>query len=99
MSSDSVLLRELKSLREEISSSQKQRSARPVDRAPATDAPADNPVQAIKERRFEGEMRELVDAIREFTQEAEKSASAHPAATAVGAMAIGILIGRLLGRR
>ncbi len=76
MSSDSVLLRELKSLREEISSSQKQRSARAVDPAPATDATADSPVQAIDERQFEGEMRELVEVIREFTQEAEKSASA-----------------------
>ncbi len=102
MSNDSVLLHELKSLREEISSSQKERLSRAADRAPAGDEAAGNPVQpieAIEQRRLAGELRELVDAIKEFVQDAEKNASAHPAATAIGGMVVGILIGRLLGRR
>ena len=99
---DSVLLHELKSLREEVSSSQKERLSRAADRASAGDEAAGSPVQpieAIEERRLDGELRELVDAIKEFAQDAEKNASAHPAATAIGAMVVGILIGRLLGRR
>ncbi len=102
MSHDSVLMRELKSLREEISSSQKERLSRLADRAPAGGEAAKSPVQpieAIEERRLDGELRDLVDGIKEFVQDAEKNATAHPAATAVGAMVVGILIGRLLGRR
>ncbi len=102
MSDDSVLVHELKSLREEISSSQKERLSRAADRASASDEAAGSPVrpiEAIEEPRLDGELRELVDAIKEFVQDAEKNASAHPAATAVGAMVVGILIGRLLGRR
>jgi len=102
MSSDSVLVHELKSLREELSSSQKERLSRAVDRAPAGDEAAGSPVQpieAIEERRLDGELRELVDAVKEFVEDAEKNAAAHPAATAVGGMVVGILIGRLLGRR
>ncbi|MGD1015146.1 MAG: hypothetical protein ABR863_01715 [Roseiarcus sp.] len=102
MSDDSVLLHELKSLREEVSSSRRERLSRAADRAAAGDEAGGSPVQpieAIEERRLDGELREFVDAIKEFAQDAEKSASAHPATTAVGAMVVGILIGRLLGRR
>jgi ElaB/YqjD/DUF883 family membrane-anchored ribosome-binding protein len=102
VSNDSVLLHELRSLREEISSSQKQRLSRAAERAPAGDELAGSaapPIEAIEERRLDGELREFVDAIKEFAQDAEKNASAHPAATAVSAMLLGILIGRLLGRR
>jgi ElaB/YqjD/DUF883 family membrane-anchored ribosome-binding protein len=102
MSNDTMLLRELKSLREEMSSSQKARSSCAVDHAsPGGDAAESptQPIEAIEERRLDGELRELVDAIKEFVQDAEKNASAHPAATAVGGMVVGILIGRLLGRR
>jgi len=102
MSNDAVLLRELKSLREEVSSSRKARASRPVERVSdgggATEGPA-QPIEAIEEGRPDGELRELVAAITEFVQEAERNASAHPAATAVGGMVVGILIGRLLGRR
>lgn len=102
MSNDSMLLHELKTLREEIASSQKARLSRAADRASAGDEATGSPVrplEAIEERRLDGELRELVDAVREFVQDAEKNAAAHPAATAVGAMVVGVLIGRLLGRR
>jgi ElaB/YqjD/DUF883 family membrane-anchored ribosome-binding protein len=102
MSNDSLLLHELKSLREELSSSRKARLTRAADRAAADVEVAGGaapPIEAIEERQLDGELRELVDAVKEFVQDAEKNASAHPAATAVGAMIVGILIGRLLGRR
>jgi ElaB/YqjD/DUF883 family membrane-anchored ribosome-binding protein len=102
MSNDCVLLHELRSLGEEVSASQKRRLSRAADRAPAGDEAAESPIQpieAIEGRQPDGELRALVDAIKEFVQDAEKNASAHPAATAVGAMILGVLIGRLLGRR
>jgi ElaB/YqjD/DUF883 family membrane-anchored ribosome-binding protein len=37
--------------------------------------------------------------ITEFVEEAEQNVSEHPTASVVGALVVGILIGRLLGRR
>jgi ElaB/YqjD/DUF883 family membrane-anchored ribosome-binding protein len=45
------------------------------------------------------EFREFLDEATKFFDEAEKNVSAHPAASMVGALVVGILIGRLLGRR
>ena len=102
MSSDSVLGRELKALREELSASQRERRARGAARAPAVDETSQastQPTAGAAERAVEGDLRELVDAIKEFAEEAERNASEHPTVTAIGALALGILIGRLLGRR
>jgi hypothetical protein len=102
VSNDSLLLHELKSLREELSSSHNERLSRAANRASAGDEVAGSPgqpIDAIEERGLHGELRELVDAVEAFVQDAEKNAAAHPAATAVGAMVVGVLIGRLLGRR
>ncbi len=102
MSGDAVLLRELKSLREEFSTSQRERLARATDGVVAGDkTPAAStrpPITAV-DPSLEGELNELVEAIKGFADEAEKNAAAHPTATAIGAMAVGILIGRLLSRR
>ena len=102
MSEDSLLLRELKTLREEISASRKERSASAAERNPAEGKAADVPIEAIeaaKEPQLEGQLREVLEAIKEFGQTVEENATSHPAATAVGALIIGILIGRLIGRR
>ena len=102
MSKDSVLLRELRSLREELSASQQARLARSAPGVPAVDeaSPAQSrPEAAAAAQSVEGELRQLVDAIKEFAEDAEKNVAAHPTATAIGAMVLGILIGRLLGRR
>ena len=102
MSDDSVLSRELNALREELSASQKAGSSQAADRAPAGDESADRATEAkgaTAEQSLEGELRELVEAIKEFVEGAEKNVAAHPTATAIGAMVLGILIGRLLGRR
>ncbi len=102
MSGDSVLSRELRALREELSASRKQRLARGAAPAPAGDeAPQASipPVAAAAEASVEGDLRKLVDGLEEFAAEAERNVSEHPTATAIAAMALGILIGRLLGRR
>jgi ElaB/YqjD/DUF883 family membrane-anchored ribosome-binding protein len=47
----------------------------------------------------QGQLRELVQEITGFVEDAEKNISAHPAMSVVAAMLLGILIGSLLGRR
>lgn len=102
MSGDSVLFRELKALREELSTTQRERLSRAAERAPATGKTSevsDDPSSTAIDPSLEGELTELVEAIKGFAEEAERNVAAHPTATAIGAMAVGILIGRLLGRR
>jgi len=43
-------------------------------------------------------LRELTSEATRFFDEAEKGISAHPTQSVVGALLVGILIGRLLGR-
>ena len=102
VSGDSVLLRELRSLREELSASQRARLERSAAGVPAVEEASpglSQPEDAAAVLAAEGELRQLVDAIREFAEDAEKNVAAHPTAMAIGAMVLGILIGRLLGRR
>ena len=99
MASDQVVARELKSLREELSSAQRERSAEPA--APPTQpSPAAEPNHAGDEKReLRDQLSELASAVTNFLEEAEKDIAAHPAQSVISALVVGILIGRLLGRR
>jgi hypothetical protein len=100
MAADSVLARELAALREELSASLAQapatdvppRGAKPAEPAPAADQPGE-------ESPIAEQLHDLVAAIKEFAEEAEQNLAEHPTATVVGALLLGIVIGRLLGRR
>ncbi len=96
---DAVASRELKSLQEEILAAQRERTAAPA--APATMAPnpAEPPDGSPGERELREQLRELASEATTFFEEAEQSISAHPTQSVVGALLVGILIGRLLGRR
>ncbi len=92
MSGDAVVTNELKSLQQELSASQKERLAVPPSAA--------EPVkESAEERELRDQLRDLANEVTSFFEEAEKTISAHPAESVVGAMLVGILIGRLLGRR
>ena len=98
MSSDDVVSRELKSLREELSAAQRERPAAPV--APATQPSPAEPGSPGEERReLRDQLGELASAVTSFLEEAEKDIAAHPAQSVIAALVVGILIGRLLGRR
>ena len=102
MTKDAVLVRELKSLQEELSDSHRERASPPADpnsASGATATPASQPEEIAEEQHLQGEVREFVSEITKFVEDAEKNLSAHPAATVIGAMVVGILIGRFLGRR
>lgn len=100
MTADAVLSRELKSLQEELSASHRERQS-PAERTSAsagTAARGGQPEDAAEEQQLRAELREFVNATTEFVADAEKKVSANPTASVIGAMVVGILIGRLLGR-
>lgn len=102
MAKDTVVSHELKSLQEELSDLQRESAAASTtDPAPTTTGPA--PGELPKETPEENELRdqlwELINEATVFFAEAEKNISAHPAQSVVGALLVGILIGRILGKR
>jgi len=102
MAGDVLVSRELKSLQDEL-------AAAKTDRATRTDSPVSPAVEAAtaaepsqklaEDAELHGYLRQLADEVTELLGEAETSISAHPARSVAGALLVGILIGRLLGRR
>jgi ElaB/YqjD/DUF883 family membrane-anchored ribosome-binding protein len=103
MAADAVVSRELKSLQEELSTSQRERVSPTPSPAAAASGTTSTPPPPLKEAAEESELREqlreLVNEATTFFEEAEKNIAAHPTESVVGALLVGVLIGRLLGRR
>lgn len=99
MATDVVVSSELRSLQDELAAARRERSAVV---APPPAAPTESPGPA-HESTDDPELRDLlaqfIDEAGTFIEEAEKTVAAHPARSVVGALIVGILIGRLLGRR
>jgi len=99
MAADVVVSRELKSLQDELSAAQRERSAAPAMPAPAPASVPEPTQESADERELQDQLREFANDITSFFAEAEKNISAHPTQSVIGALLVGILIGRLLGRR
>ena len=100
MASDRVVSQELKSLRDELSAAQRERSAASASpQMPPFPSPQPVGGTADDDDDVRNQLGELVDAITGFLEEAEKDIAAHPARSVIGALVVGILIGRLMGRR
>ncbi len=105
MAADAVVSRELKSLQDELSVSQRERMAPPASVVPPAvasgtpAAPSPPPQETAEDRDLREQLRELVNEATAFFEEAEKNISAHPAESVFGALLVGVLIGRMLGRR
>ncbi len=103
MSADPVLSRELKSLQDELSVSQRQRVQPPPAAGTAdtleTAVPTARFEESAEEKELRGQLQDLVKEITEFVDDAEKNIAAHPAMSVIAAMLSGILIGSLLSRR
>ena len=97
MASDPVVSHELESLHEELSAAQRERSAAPA-MAPTHPPPSTDPGASEQKHELRDQLKELADAVTGFIEEAEREVVAHPAQSVVGALVVGILIGRLLGR-
>jgi ElaB/YqjD/DUF883 family membrane-anchored ribosome-binding protein len=96
VTADTMLSHELDSLHDKlVALHHRRRSAsaeRPVGRK------ADRPTKTAEEQGFHGEILEFVRLIAAYVQEAKDNVSNHPGGGVLGAMVVGILIGRLLGR-
>jgi ElaB/YqjD/DUF883 family membrane-anchored ribosome-binding protein len=102
MGADAVVSRELRSLQDELLTSQRERvTAEPSTATPAGPTPAASasPAETAEEHELRQQLRELVNEVTTFFEEAEKDIAAHPTQSVVGALLVGVLIGRLLGRR
>ena len=102
MAADAVVSRELKSIQEELSPSQREHPSSPADpvSVSAGTAPQTSQLEdTADEQQLHGTVGKFIEAIKEFYEEAEKNVSAHPAAHLIGGIVVGILIGRLVGRR
>ena len=103
MATDVVVSRELKSLQDEISAAKTQRTANgpgsAAVSAPTAPPAVGPPPEAAEEEELQGQMRQFAHELTELFGEAEKGISAHPTQSVAGALLVGILIGRLLGRR
>lgn len=99
MATDVLVSRELKSLQDELSVSQNQRA---TVSAAASAAPTTAPEPAKEtpdERELRDQLHQFASELTSLFDEAEKGISAHPTQSVVGALLVGVLIGRLLGRR
>jgi ElaB/YqjD/DUF883 family membrane-anchored ribosome-binding protein len=56
-------------------------------------------VRREDERELREQLRELADEVTHFFDQAEKNIAEHPSESVIGALVVGILIGRLLGTR
>ena len=98
MSADIVVARELKSLQDELSSTQHERAS--TEPAPATPASPAEPVrEAPDEHELHDQLSKLMEEVTGFLEDAEKNVAAHPAQSILIALTVGILIGRMLQRR
>jgi len=99
MAVDPVLSGELTALREELSASRRQRQPMGAESRAAGETKA-APVGAPEEETEElQDLQELLDETVKFVEEAGRNLSTHPVANVVGAFVVGIMIGRLFGRR
>lgn len=105
VATDPTLSRELNALREELSTARRERpetTASPPHEpsAPPSDPPKDSAEKdSAEDEHVRKQLGEFIDEATQFFAQAEKSIAAHPAQSVVGALLVGILIGRLLGRR
>jgi len=98
---DAVLLQELRSLKEELSAARQAPSAPSEDRTSASNgnaAPVGKPEVTADQRQLHGDLHEFMDEITKLIEDAEKNVLTHSTASVIGAMIVGILIGRFLGR-
>jgi len=99
MATDAVVSRELRSLQDELSISQRERVSPSPVVGGTTPMPPIPPTKTVEEQELQQQLRELVNEVTTFFEEAEKNIAAHPTESVVGALLVGVLIGRLLGRR
>lgn len=96
VTADTILTHELESLHKKLAGSHRKRRSQPTDHPSAKRA--ERPEKAVEEHGLHKEIQEFVKLVANYVEEAKGDISAHPSISVLGAMVVGILIGRLLGR-
>src|SRR5579871_6837531 len=101
MATDALVSSELKSLQDELAAGKADRATRtePVASPTVASTASDASQKPLEEIEGQDYLRQRADEITELFGKAETSISAHPTQSVAGALLVGILIGRLLGRR
>jgi ElaB/YqjD/DUF883 family membrane-anchored ribosome-binding protein len=99
MAADGPGSQELKTLQEELSTSQKERAAAAAASGAASANAAGSTADTPDEKELSDQLGQFADELKSLFDGLDKSISAHPGRSVIGAMLVGILIGRLFGRR
>ena len=86
------------SLRDELEELKAELAALRAAKAPAGEAEAGAAAEAEPKSVLEQQLGELNRLVQDMLDDAEAAVAAHPAATVAGALALGIVIGRLTHR-
>jgi hypothetical protein len=97
MTANTILTHELDSLHEKLAGLHRRRKSQPPADRPAAKK-ADRPQKTAEEHGLHQEILDFIKQIASYVEEAKGNVSTHPAGSVLGAMVVGILIGRLLGR-
>ena len=101
MAADTILARELLALQDQLSAAPRRRAAPAVEveAEGQSEAAPDRSDVAGEERQIAEQLHDLASLIKEYAEEAEQTVAEHPTASVIGALLLGVLIGRLLGKR
>jgi ElaB/YqjD/DUF883 family membrane-anchored ribosome-binding protein len=98
MATDVLVSRELKSLQEELSTSRKERAS-PASSSTGHPSVPEPRTEPSAELELQDQLRQFATELNNLFEGAEKGISEHPTQSVIGALLVGILVGRLLGRR
>jgi ElaB/YqjD/DUF883 family membrane-anchored ribosome-binding protein len=102
MAIDATLTHELRALKEELAAARGEQSAAATEHAEHADDPEAEPPpteEPAEDRHIVEQLQDLIATFKDYIEEAEHNIAEHPAASVVGALLVGILIGRHIGKR
>lgn len=97
MAIDATLTDELQALKEELAAGRGERPA--AEHAEQTEAEPPPAGEPDEDRHIVEQLQDLIATFKDYIEEAEHNIAEHPAASVVGALLLGILIGRHIGKR
>jgi len=89
MVADVLVSRELKSLQDELATSQRERAATPASASASGGSTAQPQAEPSNDMDLQDQLRHFANELTDLFDEAEKSISAHPTQSVVGALLVG----------
>ncbi len=95
-----TLTHELQALKDELAAGRREppvAAAEPAATPPEAEPPPAE--ETAEDRHIVDQLHDLIATIKDYIEEAEHNVAEHPAASVIGALLLGILIGRHIGKR